>query len=270
MIKMSWISRSLRARSASLIRRLAPRHLDVAGGCPRGCGSDTRAHRGDQFAAALRVIGGIHDGVGFDGIADAVSRDLIIARIVEPTSKRTGCAYSPIWVQKSCPTKSFSVTSPGSRPTGIATPSLPSASLMPLAEARCACCSTTSPHCISEPRTKTTCARSAIPRDAAWIRRSSSIGGHHHRGIAQVAAGGEGGDDRDQGGRFGGIALEAADLQRENLAINKQADHVAIEVIAKYKDVWHFERSFWMSKTDLEARPHSMRPYWLARNPWSD
>ncbi len=27
------------------------------------------------------------------------------------------------------------------------------------------------------------------------------------------------------------------------------------EVIAKYHDLWHVERSFRMSKTDLEARP---------------
>jgi transposase len=29
----------------------------------------------------------------------------------------------------------------------------------------------------------------------------------------------------------------------------------AVEVIAKYHDLWHVERSFRMSKTDLEARP---------------
>ncbi len=29
----------------------------------------------------------------------------------------------------------------------------------------------------------------------------------------------------------------------------------AAEVIAKYHDLWHVERSFRMSKTDLEARP---------------
>ncbi len=35
----------------------------------------------------------------------------------------------------------------------------------------------------------------------------------------------------------------------------------AAEVIAKYHDLWHVEKSFRMSKTDLEARPmfHRMR-----------
>jgi Transposase DDE domain len=29
----------------------------------------------------------------------------------------------------------------------------------------------------------------------------------------------------------------------------------AAEVIGKYHDLWHVERSFWMSKSDLRARP---------------
>ena len=33
------------------------------------------------------MIGGIYDWVGFDVVDDAVFRDLVIARIVEPTSK---------------------------------------------------------------------------------------------------------------------------------------------------------------------------------------
>ena len=34
----------------------------------------------------------------------------------------------------------------------------------------------------------------------------------------------------------------------------------ANEVIGKYHDLWHVERSFRMSKTDLEARPCSTAP----------
>lgn len=33
------------------------------------------------------VLGGVHDWLGFDAVADPVFRDLVIARIVEPTSK---------------------------------------------------------------------------------------------------------------------------------------------------------------------------------------
>lgn len=61
----------------------------------------------------------------------------------------------------------------------------------------------------------------------------------------------------------GGRALDAASLARAqslvglkgyvtNLSVEVMA---AAEVIGKYHDLWHVERSFRMSKTDLEARP---------------
>lgn len=37
------------------------------------------------------VLGGVYDWLGFDAVADPVFRDLVIGRIVEPTSKSTRC-----------------------------------------------------------------------------------------------------------------------------------------------------------------------------------
>ena len=53
----------------------------------------------------------------------------------------------------------------------------------------------------------------------------AGVGGDHDRDLAEVVAVGEGGDDRHQGFGFGGVALEAADLQGEPGAVDQQADH---------------------------------------------
>jgi hypothetical protein len=45
------------------------------------------------------AIAGVYDWLGFDAVDDAVFRDLVIARIVEPTSKATRVASWPILVQ---------------------------------------------------------------------------------------------------------------------------------------------------------------------------
>ena len=61
--------------------------LVLAAGVPKGA----VVAPGRTAAASSRllydVIGAIYDWVGFDGVGDAVFRDLVIARIVEPTSK---------------------------------------------------------------------------------------------------------------------------------------------------------------------------------------
>jgi hypothetical protein len=56
-------------------------------------------------------------------------------------------------------------------------------------------------------------------------RQHSGISRHHHRRAGQVVAFQKAGDDRDDGGGFGGIAFEAADFQWEPGAVDKQSDN---------------------------------------------
>jgi hypothetical protein len=55
------------------------------------------------------VIGAVYDWLGFDVVDDRVFRDLVIARIVEPTSKAAGFLVS--LAHRWCLTRRFSVTS---------------------------------------------------------------------------------------------------------------------------------------------------------------
>jgi hypothetical protein len=78
------------------------------------------------------TLGVVYDWLGFDIVDDPVFRDLVIARLVEPTSKADalrGC--SRIWALRRCPTRPFSVTSRGSTPGTTGMRSRPSASPMP-------------------------------------------------------------------------------------------------------------------------------------------
>ena len=52
------------------------------GGCPGATGRTVVTN-----TLFYDVIGGVYDWLGFDIVGDAVFRDLVIARIVEPTSK---------------------------------------------------------------------------------------------------------------------------------------------------------------------------------------
>ena len=66
---------------------LADRHVDVGGRCPQRGGRCSRSHAATSSRLLYDVLGAIYDWVGFDCVGDAVFRDLVIARIVEPTSK---------------------------------------------------------------------------------------------------------------------------------------------------------------------------------------
>ena len=55
------------------------------------------------------VIGGVYDWLGFGIVADRVFRDLVIARIVEPTSKLDASRVLADLGANRCPTAQFSV-----------------------------------------------------------------------------------------------------------------------------------------------------------------
>jgi hypothetical protein len=57
------------------------------------------------------VFGGVYEWLGFDVVADSVFRDLVIARIVEPTSKADAERCWRIWAQRRCPTERLPVMS---------------------------------------------------------------------------------------------------------------------------------------------------------------
>jgi hypothetical protein len=120
---------------------------------------------------------------------------------------------------------------------------------------------------------------SLVQRRQVGRRKHAGIRGDHHRRIGQIVTGLESGDDRQQRVGLGGVALKTADLQREPGPVDQQTDNdlridaaflriagkvsvvplmamePAAEIIAKYHDLWHVERSFRMSKSDLRARP---------------
>lgn len=61
--------------------------LTLAAGVPKGAVVAPGRTAATSSRLLYDVIGAIYDWVGFDGVGDAVFRDLVIARIVEPTSK---------------------------------------------------------------------------------------------------------------------------------------------------------------------------------------
>ena len=60
----------------------------MSAGVPKGAPVAPGRTAATSSRLLYEVIGGIYDWVGFDVVDDAVFRDLVIARIVEPTS---GC-----------------------------------------------------------------------------------------------------------------------------------------------------------------------------------
>ena len=67
------------------------------------------------------VIGAVYDWLGFDAVADAVFRDLVIARIVEPTSKLDSARVLADLGAKTLSYAQFNVTSIKSGRASIAT-----------------------------------------------------------------------------------------------------------------------------------------------------
>jgi hypothetical protein len=61
--------------------------LTLSPGIPKGAPAAPGRTAATHSRLLYDVIGAIYDWVGFDVVADAVFRDLVIARIVEPTSK---------------------------------------------------------------------------------------------------------------------------------------------------------------------------------------
>ena len=61
--------------------------LTLPAGVPKGAAVTPGRTAGTSSRLLYDVIGGIYDWVGFDVVDDAVFRDLVIARITEPTSK---------------------------------------------------------------------------------------------------------------------------------------------------------------------------------------
>ncbi|GFG50761.1 hypothetical protein MAGR_22020 [Mycolicibacterium agri] len=60
--------------------------LPLSPGVPKGAGAARRT-AATHSRLLYDVLGAVYDWLGFDIVADAVFRDLVIARIVEPTSK---------------------------------------------------------------------------------------------------------------------------------------------------------------------------------------
>ncbi len=61
--------------------------LTLPAGVPKGAAVAPGRTAATSSRLLYDVIGGIYDWVGFDAVDDAVFRDLVIARVVEPTSK---------------------------------------------------------------------------------------------------------------------------------------------------------------------------------------
>jgi len=61
--------------------------LNLAPGIPKGAVAPPGRTAATHSRLLYDVIGAVHDWIGFDVVDDAVFRDLVIARIVEPTSK---------------------------------------------------------------------------------------------------------------------------------------------------------------------------------------
>jgi hypothetical protein len=62
-------------------------HLMAAAGGPKGAPAPPGRTVATRSRLLYDVLGAVYDWLGFDVVADAVFRDLVIARIVEPTSK---------------------------------------------------------------------------------------------------------------------------------------------------------------------------------------
>jgi len=63
------------------------------------------------------AIGAVYDALGFDALADVVFKDLVIARVVEPTSKLDSARVLTDRVQIRCPTARFNGICGRSTPT---------------------------------------------------------------------------------------------------------------------------------------------------------
>lgn len=61
--------------------------LTVSPGVPKGAPAPAGRTAATHSRLLYDVLGGVYDWLGFDTVEDAVFRDLVIARIVEPTSK---------------------------------------------------------------------------------------------------------------------------------------------------------------------------------------
>lgn len=61
--------------------------LTLSPGVPKGVPVPAGRTVATHSRLLYDVLGGVYDGLGFDTVTDAVFRDLVIARIVEPTSK---------------------------------------------------------------------------------------------------------------------------------------------------------------------------------------
>jgi DDE family transposase len=61
--------------------------LTLSAGVPKGAPAPAGRTAATHSRLLYDVLGGVYDWLGFDTVGDAVFRDLVIARIVEPTSK---------------------------------------------------------------------------------------------------------------------------------------------------------------------------------------
>ena len=78
---------SVRAQRVADVADWRSGTLTLAGGVPKGAVVAPGRTAATSSRLLYDVIGAIYDWVGFDGVDDAVFRDLVIARMVEPTSK---------------------------------------------------------------------------------------------------------------------------------------------------------------------------------------
>ena len=93
------ISRWRCARHGGRCTRLAHLDADACPAGPEGAAGEPGRTAATSSRLLYDLLGAVYDWLGFDAVADPVFRDLVIARIVEPTSKldspagpgRSGC-----------------------------------------------------------------------------------------------------------------------------------------------------------------------------------
>ena len=149
---------------------------------------------GTDSRLLFEALAGVYTDLGFDALGDEVFRDLVIARVVEPTSLLdTGRVLTDLGRAPASYATMKRTLAPRAGAAATATRSRRRASThAPHQRRRVAWCSTTSRRCTSRPRRRTTCARSATPRNAASTRRSwsdcwSTVTGSHSRSAASRA-----------------------------------------------------------------------------------
>ena len=112
------------------------------------------------------VLAHVYDWLGFGEVGDDVFRDLVIARIVEPTSKIDALR---VLADLGATPVSYKTIDRHVRSLHAARPEMCSprnALTIPVIAEACHCCSMTSQPCIGKPRKKTRCGGLAIARTA--------------------------------------------------------------------------------------------------------